>query len=231
MPTPGCEYYQIPEWNSVRESKWLDYSKAIPEFKMKLMLQQLNADFMIEIADWYWTWKYPDFLTVDISVRNSYVNDTRNEINTHLTGIEAAGKSLMTTFKTDAKVMKELPGVKLTRIDNKLKDGEYLDDGKMANEHLLYALSFDPSLAGQTPGAQGGSGSDMRVAYNKYISLIKPHQDLILEVMNLVSELNGWESKVPGGNKLLVWKFNQALIETQNTGSQMKQVIAGGKNA
>lgn len=230
LPSPGCEYYQIPEWDSVRESKWLDYSKAIPEFKMKLMLQQLNIEWHIEIADWYWTWKYPDFLKVDLAKRNSYIAETRDDINKHLTGLEAAGKGLFTTFMTDKTKMAELPGVKISRIDNKLKDGQYLDDGKMANEHLLYALSFDPSLAGQTPGSQGGSGSDKRIAYNIYISLIKPHQDLIVSVMNLVSELNGWHTKVPVKDRLLIWRFNQATIETQNTGTQMKPVTAGGAN-
>lgn len=230
LPSPGCEYYQIPEWDAVRESKWLEYSKAIPEFKMKLMQQQLNIEWHIEIADWYWTWKYKDFLKVDEPKRKAYIAETRDEINKHLTGLEAAGKGLFTTFMTKEQLMKDLPGVKISRIDNKLKDGQYLDDGKMANEHLLYALSFDPSLAGQTPGSQGGSGSDKRVGYNIYISMIKAHMDLVLEGLKVVTEMNAWHSKVPVPNRLLFWKFNQATIETQNTGMQMKPVTTGGTN-
>jgi hypothetical protein len=220
---PGCEHYQIPEWDAVRKSLWLKYSLDIPDFKSKFMDNQIAVKYLVEIADWYWQWKYPDF-DKNEAKRGEYMQETFDEINDMLTGTQAAGKTILTTFMYDKRTGGEMKGIKITAIDNKFKDGQYLDDGKMANEHLLYALNFDPALAGQTPGSERGSGSDIRVAYNKYISHILPKAELILEPMNIISELNGWNEKYAKGN-ILEWRFKQTMIATLDSGSQMKPVL------
>jgi hypothetical protein len=217
---PGCEHYQIPDWDAVRQSFWLKYSLQIPDYKAKMMDNQISLKYLIEIADWYWTWKYPKFDS-EITKRDERIQETFDEINAMLAGTAAAGKSILATFKHDPRNASAMQGIKITAIENKIKDGEYIDDGKMANEHLLYALNFDPALAGQTPGSERGSGSDIRVAYNKYISHILPKALLVLEPLSVISELNGWNAKYAKGMPV-IWRFKQTMIATLDTGAQTK---------
>lgn len=218
---PGCEHYQIPEWDAVRKSKWLKYSLQIVEFKSKLMDNQISVKYLIEIADWFWKWKYPDF-DKNEAKKSQYIQETFDEINEMLTGTNASGKSILTTFNHDRNG-NEIKGIKITAIDNKFKDGLYLDDGKMANEHLLYALNFDPALAGQTPGSERGSGSDIKAAYIKYISHILPKAEIILEPMTPISTMNSWDEKYAHGN-MVEWRFKLAMIASFENGTQIKQI-------
>ena len=82
-------------------------------------------------------------------------------------------------------------------------------------------MNFDPALAGQTPGSERGSGSDIRVAYNKYISHILPKALLVLEPLSVISELNGWNAKYAKGMPV-IWRFKQTMIATLDTGAQTK---------
>ena len=101
----------------------------------------------------------------------------------------------MVTFVSDPRYNKEYQGWKIEAIDNKIKDGIYIEDSNEASSHLLYALSMDPTIIGSQPGSKlgSGSGSDKQVAFNIYIDTVKAHQDLILEPFRWIAEYNGWE--------------------------------------
>ncbi len=219
-PTPGKTFYQLAHWNSLRESKWLDVAQSIPAFKKALFKNQISLKYLIEVSTWWWNWKYSGFDTFPSKQKSELMTKELEKFEKFMSGAESAGNSLMVTFHSNPEFQKEYPGWKITPIDNKIKDGIYIEDSQEASSHLLYALGVDPTLVGNGPGKLmgAGSGSDKRVAFNVYISLCQIHQDLILEPLEFIADYNGWDKKI----KNLTFKFRHSMITTLDKGTEVQ---------
>ena len=217
-PTPGGTYYQLAHWNSIRESGWLDFTSDLVKFKRSLLKNNMSIKYQIEIADWWWSWKYPKWDSLDDKARKVIMTAEVKAINDFLKGAEAAGKSIITVLKHDPHTGKDMKGWTITVIDDKLKDGAYIEDSQEASSHMLYALSVDGTLIGSTPGKGmgGGSGSDKRVAFNIYISMCVSHQDIILDPLHFIRDYNGWDPD-------LTFRFKNTLITTMDKGKETQQ--------
>lgn len=218
FPTPGKTYYQLAHWNSLRTSGWLDVANLIPEFKKSLMKNQITVKYHIKVADWWWSWKFPQWSALSKEEKIKLQETELQIFNDFLTGSKNAGKSIMTSFKSDPISGKEYAGWEILAVDDKIKDGIYVEDSQEASSHLLYALSVDPSIVGNGPGkAMGaGSGSDKRVAFNMYISMIRAHQDILLEPLDFIRDFNGWDENI-------VWRFRNSLVTTLDKGKETQQ--------
>jgi len=84
-------------------------------------------------------------------------------------------------------------------------------------------LDLDPTLVGDSPGKNmgSGSGSDKRVAFNAKVALLNPHRELLLEPLYFIAEYNGWKAKYPR----LEFKFIEVELETLDKGKTSKEVI------
>ncbi len=217
-PTPGKTFYQLAHWNSIRKSGWLDIATEIAKFKKSLMENQLSIKYHIQIADYWWTWKYPKWASYDDKKRSELKTTELTAFNEFLKGSEKAGKSIITTFKFDPHINREYPGWKIEALDDKIKEGAYIEDSQEASSHMLYALGVDGTLIGTAPGKNigAGSGSDKRVAFNIYISLCKIHQDIILEPFEFIRDYNGWDPD-------LQFRFRNSLITTLDKGKETQQ--------
>jgi hypothetical protein len=192
--SPGTAYYQEAEWHSVINSGWLNVAQEIPKFKKALFENQITIKYLIEVATWWWNWKYPGFDAFTTDKKKELIGMEHKRFEDFMAGSENSGKSLMLTINSNPEFSREFPGWKISPIDNKLKDGVYIEDSQEASSHIMYALSVDPVLRGFTPGGQTqNSGSEKRVAWNNHIMLTKPHQDDILEVIEFVRDYNGWD--------------------------------------
>lgn len=220
-PSPGKSYYQLVPWYAASMSGWLDVAQAIPKWKKALMANQISIKYIIKVPAYWWEWKYPDW-NEKKNLQKKRKETEYKKVETFLTGEENAGKPFMTTFKYSHQMQKELPGWSIEAVDNKMKDGMYIEDSQEASAHLLYALGVDPTLVGFSPGGKnrsgGGSGSDKRVAYNMYIETIEPHRDIILEPLRFISQYNGWPSE-------LRWKFTYSQIATLQGGQETTQNV------
>jgi hypothetical protein len=207
-PTTGRSFYQLAHWNSLRTSGWLDFANAIPQFKKALMQNVITVKYHIEIADYWWTWKYSDWEQKP-ELKVARIEDEMSKFNAFVANIENSGKSIFSTFKTDPTTGKDYAGWKITPIGDGLKDGLYIEDSQEASSHLLYSMGVHASLIGSTPGKGmgGGSGSDAREAFNIYQSLCQIHQDLILEPLEFIRDYNGWPSD-------LVFRFRRPMLQT-----------------
>ena len=214
-PSPGKTYYQLAHWNSLRESGWLDVAQAIPQFKKALMKNQMSIKYHIEIADYWWEWKFPNWKSMKPEDRKTKTEAELTKINDWLTGQERAGTSVVTTFKSDPQTGKEYAGWKITAVDDKVKDGMYIEDSQEASSHLLYALGVDGTMIGTAPGKNmgAGSGSDKRVAFNIYISLADIHKHILLEPLEFIRDYNGWDPDIE-------FRFKNNLITTLDTGKE-----------
>ena len=221
IPTPGSKYYQLADWNSIRQSGWLEVSQAIPKFKKSLLEKQLTIKYHIEIADRFWDLKYPDWGKLDETSRQEIKRQELANFQEMMAGLEKTGSSLFTPFKVDFNLGKEFSLWKITAIDDKIKQGSFLEEGKDASLYKQAAIGLHPALVGTMPNSGlGGAGSNIREAFNLHILSCRAHQDIILEPLNnLVKYYNNWDPEVE-------FRFRNSFMNTLDKGSETSNTNA-----
>ena len=216
--SPGTTFYQTAEWHSILKSGWLEVAQSIPAFKRALFKNQISIKYLVEVSTEWWEWKYPGFNEFDTERKKTIMRDERKRFEDFMAGEEAAGKSLMVTVFNDPQQPKAIPGWQITAIDNKIKDGVYIEDSQEASSHIMYALAVDPVLRGFTPGGTMASGgSEKRVAWNNHIMMTKPHQDDILEPLEFIRDFNGWDPNI----RFWFRNYYQATMDVAREPQQM----------
>lgn len=208
----GKSYYQLGEWNGIRKS-WLPLLNKIPDFKVAVMENQITVKYHIQFPDYYWKDKFGDeYDSWPEKKKSKKRKEEFKRINDFLKGIENAGKSIGTTYRTELVNGKEFPGVKITEIGDKLrKEGIYLEDTTDATIKLYSALGFDPTIFGINSGnAQNRGGTDKREAWNIHVQTLTPHAEIILKPYEFISEYNGWNTD----EYEVKWYFNNAYMQT-----------------
>lgn len=225
-PSPGTSFYQLAPWNGAIESGWLEISLSIPAFKKALFENQITTKYQIEVSTWWWNWQYPGFDQMSNEEKKKIQDNELDMFEKFMVGNDNAGKSIMTTYQSDPVRGVKYDGWVISPIDNKIKDGIYIEDSQEAASHLLYALGWDPTLTGPIPGKTGmgaGSGSDKRVASEIYLSMIEPNRDVVLEPLQFIFDYN-WPEK---GYKL---KFRNSRVTTLDQGKGLANEIPGSQN-
>jgi hypothetical protein len=211
-PTENEVFYSLTDWNSLRLSGWLEVAQAIPQFKKALFENQITIKYIVEVPTWWWNWKYPGFDGFTTEKKQELMDYELDKFETWMKGNDNAGNSMLVTVLSDPQRQIEYKGWDIKPVDNKIKDGIYIEDSNEASSHLLYALGIDPAIIGSQPGTKmgGGGGSDKRVAINIYTENILAHQDIILEVFYWISEYNKWPYNC--------WRFkNSRAMGTEGT--------------
>lgn len=192
-------YYPQAEWHSVVNNGWLDVANSIPEYKKNIFVNQVSIKYLIEIDERYFEniystdWK--DY-TVDkrIEIRQKLIDG----INESLVGNANAAKSIQSMMFADEKGL-QISALKITAVDDKLKDGIYLPEAEAANSEILFALGVDPSLIGAgIPGGKlgAGSGSDKNAAFNILQALKKTDRETVLEIFDFIKGYNAWDETI-----------------------------------
>lgn len=220
IPTPGSSYYQLADWNSIRASGWLAVSAAVPKFKSAMLGKQMTIKYLIEVSQLYWEYKFEGFSSKSAEEKAALKKEEFDNFQLLLSGTEQSGGNLITPFITDPATGKELSLWKVTALDDKIKDGKYLEDGKDASLYKYSAMGIHPALLGTMPNnGLGGAGSNIREAYTLYIMKIRAHQDIILEPLNsLVKYYNGWEE--------VSFRFRNSFMNTLDKGSETTKTVA-----
>lgn len=193
-PSQDSVYYELADWNAIRESGWLDVAQAIPQFKKSLMKNQMTIKYHVKVSiDWF-KWKYSDWDKLTAKQKKQIYKDELQEFNDFLTGSENAGRSILSIFQTDPQSKTRYEGWEIVAVDDKVKDGAYIEDSQEASSHILYALGMPHALIGNTPGKGmgAGSGSDVKEHLNMYLSIIKCHEHLLLEPLQFIKKYNGY---------------------------------------
>jgi len=217
IPSPDKALYQLVAWNSLRRSGWLDVAAAIPEFKKMLFKNQLSVKYLVEIHSSYWNCKYGEWDALPQEERTRLLSEELTTFNNVMSGTNGAGKTVMSTTYTDKLTGKEFSAFKITAIDDKLKDGIYIEDSQEASSHIYTAVGYAPALMGVSPGkgmgGGAGGGSEPRVLFSNFISTAQFHMDLVLEPLNLIARYNNWTV----GGKPIRFKFLPPLVMTEAT--------------
>jgi len=225
-PTPGKLQYQLAHWNALRESGWMEVLQYVPLFKKALFEQQISVKYHIRINVDFWKWKYDgEWENFKASEKRAKIKEQLAEIEATLMGVENAGKTISSPYWCDPDG-KEHYYWDIIPIDDKIKDGIYIEDSQEASSHYLYALEMDPALIGHAPGSKmnNGGGSEKMIAFNIYLSLCEPERDCILEPLYFISDYNGWGDD-------LVWKFKNNIVNTVDAGVKMKDMTAANNSS
>ncbi len=212
-------FYPEAEWHSVVKSGWLDVANSVPELKKALFANQMTIKYLIEIDERYFEKIYQgEWSKKSVDERKSVRQDVIDSINDGLVGNQKAGKTIQSMLLTGSDG-KQFSAVKITALDDKLKDGSYLPEAEAANSEVLFALGVDPTLIGAgIPGGKlgAGSGSDKREAFTILSALKKSDRETTLEVFEFIQEYNGWDPTIK-------FAFENTILKTLDanpTGSQ-----------
>jgi hypothetical protein len=215
-PTPGNKFYQLADWNAIRSSGWLEVSQLIPKFKNALLKNQTVIKYHIQISDQYWKLAYTNWDTLKAEEQAAKKLAVLTEIQEVLAGADRAGKNFWSVFRSDIVSGKDNDLIKITALDDKLKSGQYLEEGKDASVYKMASIGMHPALVGTMPSTGlGAAGSDIREAFNLHMLTNRPHQHLLLEPLYLVSEYNGWPSDIE-------WRLKNTLMTTLDAGKETK---------
>lgn len=218
-PSPGNKYYQLTDWNSIRQSGWLDVSRAIPKIKKYLLEKQTTIKYHIEISQLYWKKKFPDFDNKSPEEKVKIKEDELKAFQSTMSGTDQAGNNFFTTMLTDEANGRDMSLWKITPIDDKISDGKYLEDGKEASLYKMSAVGLHPALVGTMPNnGLGGAGSNIREAYNLHMLSITAHQDIILEPLYIMRDYNGWGDDVE-------FRFRNSFMNTLDKGTETTKTI------
>ncbi len=197
-------YYPVASWHTAYYSKWIQVANSIPEFKKALFENQVNIKYHIEIDEEYFIKKYQNekksWEEYSLKDKNNIRKELVKFVDESLRGSKNAGKSIWTMIYKDDNG-EHFSGIKITPIDDKLKDGSFLPDASAANSEILFSISVDPTLIGAgIPGGLGaGSGSDKREAATILTARCKPRRETTLETFEFTQHYNGWDDSLIGG--------------------------------
>jgi hypothetical protein len=211
---PGNKFYQLADWNSIRESGWLEVSSDLPKFKKALLKHKSTIVNHIKVSNRYWDLKFDGWDKKTQAEKTKIKQDEIDHVQRLLAGAENAGKNFWSTFHSDLNMGKDNELIKIEPIADLLKDGTFLEDGKDASTYTMSAVGLHPALVGTMPNnGLGGAGSNIREAYNLHILTNKSRQDLILEPLNnLVVDYNGWTD--------ITFRFKNQFMTTLDTGTE-----------
>lgn len=221
ISSPGKVYYQRADWHSVVFGGWLDVANKIPEFKKAILDNQVSIKYLIEVADYWWEWKYPNWAQLKPEDKKAKQQEEFKNFTDFMSGAPNAGKALMVQFKTDKVTGKEWTGWKVTPVEDKYKTGMYMEESQEASAHILFALGVDATLIGNTPGKGmgSGSGSDKKVAHNIFVLNHKTIQEKVSKPLNFIAKYNNW---MVNGKQVKFINQNY-LIATQEQESAIKK--------
>lgn len=221
------KYYPKSPWHAIRESKWLKLVQEIPVFKAALMKNQSTLKYHVKIHPKYWESRFDTWNTLTNEDKQAKKNTIYTEIDNCLTGSSNSGKNLWSGYIIDPITQKEVEYIKVESLDDKIKDGKYIEDSQEGVATILYSLGFDGTLIGSTPAKSmgGGSGSDKREAWNIFITNCKPEQDKILEPIDFMAQYNGIVDE--NGEPYTFWFKNYYLQTLDKVAPEKRNTQAG----
>lgn len=226
------QYYPEPDWNTARNSKWVEISRDIAIFNKSLIGNKLTILYHIEVHPKFWpaTFGTTAWEAMTNEQRIGKIKEWAGKMANTLKGAENVGNVLTTEMGVangfDDKTYELL---KITKVDREIdfKEGAYLPTSKEASEHKIFSMGLHSDITGVTPGGGmgAGSGSNNRVAFNQRAMLAKAIQDMAVYPLNIIKRFNGWPSNVK-------FTFETSLITTLDQGAETaKQSPSGGNNA
>ncbi|QHV97951.1 phage portal family protein [Spirosoma endbachense] len=187
---PGQDYYGFAEWWST--AQWTKVANKIPVFHDSGLDNGYNLKYHISIPDTYFD---RDDQTEE--QKEALKVATLKQMGDTLAGIDNTDKALVTFHNVDING-KEIAGVKITPLDNKMSDDAYTALFNTANVAQASGHGILPTLAGiDTGGKLGGSGKELEAAANYSQNFMTYVDRFILTTpLRIAKAINGWPSEM-----------------------------------
>lgn len=213
-------YYPTPDYWTLKLSKWYDLAQKIPVFKDTIMKNQISIKYLIEMPDWWMPETYPEWESYDANKRKKLTKKEVEKFQEFAAGFEKAGKSLVVMVKSEEHNNK-YSAWNIKAIDDKMKDGMYVEDSLEATVKIFTSVGVDPGILGITPGKPGSSrsGSERREAYNLQQVIDQRIADVILRPYTYAAIFNEWTND----KERIVFGFKKPHLQT------LDQVTAGAR--
>lgn len=211
----GRNYYATSPWQAARE--WVKIAQSIPAMKKAMFNNQITLRYIVEIHPQFWEVYDPSYKQSDENKQLAIQDRYYKSIDDMLVGGENQYKSLFSTFVMDRQLGQLVSAVKVTAIDDKVKDGKLLPESGAANGEILFALCINPALVGATtPGGLysggAGSGSNIREAFLVQIMLGEAERRYDSRLYLLIKKYNKWPVDT-------VIRYPNQLLTTLNSGA------------
>ena len=214
-PSIDESYYPVLPQNSFRESGWYDVAKSIPAYKKAYYENSVTLRYHIEIADWWWEKRYPDFFKKDSAYRKEKIDEVLDDFEDRMTSADKAFKTVTSMLNTMDFDGEERSGWKITPLKADKADKGDLETSQEASQHAMFSLGMHPSIMGSTPGGKlNTSGSEQRVALNNFYIINRVHQKSILDPVQFIFDFNGWNYEP---------RFKNPLIHTLDQGNEITE--------
>lgn len=203
------DYYGQGQWHGLINGGYLELAKAIIKAKLYLSLNLSHMRYHVEIGEEYWEKAYPGFKGKEPDQKQKIKTDTVAAFTKWATGMEKAGRTLMTEMLIDeVSNKKEYRSLwKVTPFKLDIPTGAYIEDSAEVDAKIIRAF-MDASLFGATPSKDrnsAGSGSDKMIAHSQEVDDNQVDADLILTPLDIMAEVNGWHEKYGNGQLLQFW--------------------------
>lgn len=222
-PLFNRQYYCLPQWYSVR--RWVDIVMSVPQMKAEMFNNQMTIKYVIEIDDQYWRsrWKkWDSFTDEEVTKKRDQVLRGLDE---WLSGNKNAYKSLITPTRTNVQNGDTIPLIRVTALDDKIKDGKLLPDSAAGNSEILFALMLNPALLGvDMPGGMyggGKGGSNIREAFMVQILIREIEREFVTKPLNVIARVNGWKKTY----RRLSFRFPNQYLTTLDSGKNAKEIM------
>ncbi|MDR2064450.1 MAG: hypothetical protein LBP85_01875 [Prevotellaceae bacterium] len=198
MPTPGRQYYPLPNWYSIFQSGWYDHAVAIPLLKNTILKNNLGVKYIIYISQDYWNGMYQIYgiNEQDKKAVQEFRREQIQKLSNFASGKENAGKAIAVEkrMRQVATGTAEERLIEIIPIKNDLSGGELLQDSEEASNIISYSMGVHTALIGATPGKNKGSlgGTDKRELFMIKQALMKPLLHRVLRPFSLIKRFNGW---------------------------------------
>lgn len=198
MATPGYQYYPVPYYSSIFRDSWYDIYRLIGIGK-RFMIKNTSAPrVQIEVHEEYWDNVCDNENIQDEEERKKRKEQEKQNIIDFVTGIENAGKALVSGYYIDPNG-KENRMVRINNLNDpsKKEGGNWSDDMQEAANALCYAFGIHPNLVGATPGKSqmNNSGSDKRELFTLKQAIEKPFHDVMAKPYHVILHYNGWSKR------------------------------------
>lgn len=201
---PGRTYYAYAPWASlVNDDSWLDVAINIPKLVSRINSNMVTIKYHIEIPIYYFKAIHNDWDKYSSDKREKEIKKKLEEFSEKLKGTDGdLTKAIVTLFDVHQGTGKELPGIKITPLQDYIKKDSYLPNSEAANKEISYAQGVDGSMANldSSGGNMGaGSGSVQRVSQNNMNADMKILEDIILQPIRWIARFNQWPKDIKYG--------------------------------
>jgi hypothetical protein len=219
------EYYYIPSWEGA--AKVLQLAQLFPDLHINKVNNRYGIMSHIEINSSYLDGNAntpnatPEEQQAAEASRESEKAALLQDLDKFLTGKDNHGRAMISEFRWDERLGKEVPDVKITPMKIDFNDEEMLKIWETANKALISAFQIPPALANVEYGSALSSGTEARTLYMIWLAVhATTYRDILLEPFYIAQDLNGWDATLRFGFR----DFVLTTLSDEPTGGKKKGI-------